>query len=520
MEKKIVYRSHSIRKMLITSVIIILLLIQIQTPSSISNLPSEETEFEYIYDQLDVNYTYNITEALSSIIFTAYNDSEIARGRSFGTKGEHKAAEILEKNMSDLDLWTWNETITNLPELQEVASATWINDYKIVVKNLTSGVNKTVDGFIFTPSKGPRGQPKKLDHVFNFTDLKIIKSPKNTNQSINNLKDMLNEDYVFIEQGNAFNPEVEHGLIGKILNKIFSPYSDFTLFYGGVKQNLVMNTWYYLYHNCQGLLSYDFNTDTYNMGNVHCSLPVISINGTIGKEILSDLDNHRIDFYLDQTYIEQVESYNVIGQLNGTCKDKIVIIDCLYDGWWCQATADSAIGMAMVLGIAKWFKDNNVTPKYTIRFIGFGGEEHGYRGAKHYQAVHKDENIIYVFDLNQLGFSQDYPELYLDFLGSNLRFLNELFEIAKIANYSDRTGYAGIRKYFMPRGAPSDDQPFARYQNNCKTICFLKGYYWVLHHRDGLNHNAGDVIDYFDRGDVKVTGEIIINIIRYFCTDW
>jgi hypothetical protein len=507
-------------KGLVTISIIILLSIQIQTPMSTSNLTSEETEFEYIYDQLDVNYTYNITEALSYIVFTEYNDSEIARGRSFGTKGEHKAAEILAENMSDLDLWTWNETITNLPELSEIASATWINDYKIVVKNLTSGINKTVDGFIFTPSKGPRGEREKLNHVFNFTDLKIIHKPKNTIQTFKVLKDMLNENYVFFEQGNAFNPEAEHDPIKKILNKIFCPYSDFTLFYGGAKLNLLMNIWYCLFQNCQGLVTYDFNNDTYNMGNNHFSLPVISINGTIGNEILSDINNHRIDFYLDQTSIEEVESYNVIGQLNGTCQDKIVIIDSLYDGWWCQATADSAIWMAMVLGIAKWFKDNNVTPKYTIRFIGFGGEEYGYRGAIQYQAAHKDENIIYVFDLNQLGFSQEEPELYLDFLGNNDTFLNELFEIAKNANYSNRTGYTGIRKFFMPRGAPSNDQPFARYQNNCKTICFLKGYYWILHHRDGLNHTVGDVIDYFDPDDVNVTGEIIINIIRYFCTDW
>jgi len=484
--------------------------------------PDEEKNYEYSYEQLDTDYIYNITKSLSDIVFTEYNESngEIARGRAFGTKGEHKAAEILSENMSKLGLWTWNETITNLPELPDVASAVWINEYKIVVKNLTSGVNKTVDGYIFPSSKGPRGKCKKLDHVFNFTDLKIISRPENTISSFKNLKDRLSGDYVFIGEVTSFNPDVEPYPIEKILQKIFGPYSDFTLFYKFVKKALDMDIWYYFYPRCRGLLAYDFSNDTYNMGNAHSSLPVISVNGTIGKEILSDIDNHRIDFYLDQTYKEEVESYNVIGQLNGTCKEKIVIIDCLYDGWWCQATADSAIGMAMTLGIAKWFKDNNVTPKYTIRFIGFGGEEHGYRGAKQYQAVHKDENIIYVFDLNQLGFSQEEPELYLEFLGNNVRFLNDIFEIAKNANYSKRTDYAGIRKFYMPRGAPSDDQPFARNQKNCKTVCFLKGYYWVLHHRDGLDHTVGDTMDYFDPEDVNVTGEIILNIVRYITTEW
>ena len=503
------------RKMLsIVVLLIILLSIIIYIPISKSSITVEKNEFEYLYNQFDVDYVFNITEALSNIVFTEYNDSEIARGRDFGTKGEHKAAEILSENMSKLGLWTWNESITNLPNLPDFASTVWTNEYKIVVKNITSGESKVVDGFIFPAYSGPRGQINKVGYIFNFTNLRII------NSSNNKIRQQLSENYVFFEEEDAFNPYLEEYPMEKILKKIFSPYSDFTLFYRSVKQILKIQKWYYLFPNCQGLLTYDFSKDTYNMGNGHYNLPVITINGTIGKEILSDIDNYRIDYYLDQRLIEQVESYNVIGQINGTYKDKIVIIDCLYDGWWCQATADSAIGMAMVLGIAKWFKDNNITPKYTTRFIGFGGEEHGYRGAKHYQAIHKDENIIYVFDLNQLGFSQDYPELYLDFLGSNVRFLNELFEIAKKANYSERTGYAGIRKYFMPRGAPSDDQPFARYQKNCKTVCFLKGYYWILHHRDGLNHTVGDTMDYFDPVDVNVTGEIILNIVRFFDTEW
>ncbi len=484
----------------------------------------EKKDYEYSYDKLDLQYVYNITENLSDIVFTEYNESngEIARGRAYGTKGEHKAAEILSENMSKLDLWTWNETITNLPSLPDVASAMWINEYKIVVKNLTSGVNKTIDGYIYPPTTGPRGQHNKLDHIYNFTNLKIIPTPKNTISTLKNLKEVSNEKYVFFEEGSAFKPDKEPYPIQSILQKIIGPYSDFTIFYGSVMQMLEMKKWYYLYPRCQGLLTYDFTNDTYNMGNARFTLPVISINGTIGKEIKSDIENYRLDFYLNQSYIKQVESYNVIGQLNGTGpdKDKIVIIDCLYDGWWCQATADSAIGMAMVLGIAKWFKDNNETPKYTIRFIGFAGEEHGYRGAQYYQAIHQDEDIIYVFDLNQLGFSQEEPELYLDFLGSNLGFLNDIFEIAKKGDYSERTGYAGIRKFFMPRGAPSDDQPFARYQKNCKTVCFLKGYYWILHHRDGLNHTVGDTMDYFDPEDVNVTGEIILNIVRYITTNW
>ena len=38
-------------------------------------------------------------------------------------------------------------------------------------------------------------------------------------------------------------------------------------------------------------------------------------------------------------------------------------------------------------------------------------------------------------------------------------------------------------------GIISDDRPFAMGRPfNCKTVCFIKGSKWLLHHRDGLNH--------------------------------
>lgn len=510
------------RKIIIITALVIILSNIAPNTFSVSVKLNEEKNYEYSHEQLDTDYIYNITKSLSDIVFTEYSENEIARGRSFGTKGEHKASEILKENMTKLGLWTWKEQITNLPELLDVTSALWVNDYKIVIKNITSGTNKTVEGYIFPTSNGPRGAFNNKNHNYSFKNLKIKLKPKYPIPIGKNIRDIINKNnYVFITEEYSYNPDAEDYSIEKILKSLFSPYSDYTIFYKNVRQQIELFTWYYYYPKCQGLLKYDCTNDTYNMGgSVNNYLPIISINGTTGKEILADIENHRIDFYLNQTFNESVTSFNVIGQINGTEQDKIVIIDCLYDGWWCQATADSAIGMAMTLGVAKWFKDNNITPKYTLRFIGFGGEEHGLRGAKHYQAVHKNENIIYVFDLNQLGFSQDDPKLYLEFLGSNEEFLNNIFKIAQQANYTNRTGSAGIRKFYMPRGAPSDNQPFARKQKNCKTICFLKGYNWFLHHRDGSNHTEGDVLKYFDPVDVNVTGEIILNTIKYYTTDW
>lgn len=533
-----------IKKKILTSklfvIIVALLLISIHFISNTFadyNAICEEVDYEYPYEKLDYHYIYNITENLSNIIFMQYaeDQGEIARGRAFGTKGEHNASEILEKEMENLGLWTWRENISNIPEnpeLADIASAFWINDYKIIIENVSSGINKTVDGYISPTWKGPRNCSYQLNHNFSFKNLKFKIKPKSYFEFWKFLKDEFDgEDYVFIIEDFSYNPNFESYPLEKIFEENLSPYNDYVLFYKTWKQLLEMSIWYNFYSHCKGLVRYDFNNNTFNMVNsinwrynnlnlATWSLPTIFINGTIGKDIINDPKNHTIDFYLNQTYNESIISYNVIGQLNGTDENKIVIIDCLYDSWWCQGTGDSAIGMAMVLGIAKYFKDNNISPKYTIRFIGFGGEEQGAKGAKHYQAVHKNEEIIFVFDLNQLGFSQDYPELHLDLISNDIGFLNDIFELAKRSDYSNRTGNAGIRKFCSSYGAPSDDRPFAQNQPDCKTICFLKGVDWILHHRDGLNHTEGDVMKYLDPNDVNVTGEVILNVVKYFTTEW
>ena len=127
-----------------------------------------------------------------------------------------------------------------------------------------------------------------------------------------------------------------------------------------------------------------------------------------------------IDFYVNQQYNSSVESYNVIGTIPGQDPSKTIILSSLMDSWWNQGVADSAIGMGMMLSIAKYFKDNDITPKYNLKFIAFGGEEYGYLGAGSYQSRHESENIVGVIDLNQLGFTQSDPPLTMDLCTNKL----------------------------------------------------------------------------------------------------
>lgn len=498
-------------KKILTFTIVVLLFGTVIIPSMSADIEKIVNNSISDEDLLDAQYIYNITKALSDIIFTEYNESagELAKGRFFGSKGEHKAAEIIKENMTKLGLKVTMERIENTPKCPDLTHMIDVLDYGLKINNKTIEPHE----FHIVPSdKGPRDNPKLLDYNFSYKGLKVKLLPKLVRPWALKYKfSKEKEDFVFITIDAAFNPEAKP-LRKRLLNLFINP-----LRFCGV-ENIKRNFQHsYLYENVpqwKGVIGYDLVDDSYNMGANKRTFPYIYINKTLGMEILKDLDGATIDFYINQSFNDSVISYNVIGQLNGTDPSKTVIVDCLYDSWWCQGTADSAIGMAMALGVAKYFKDHNITPKYNMKFIAFGGEEVGIRGARYYSDTHADEDIPYVIDLNQICFWQEGPKLTLYTICNKLSFLNEIWKIAKKTDYKGITKDDDIKPLWMLSGGPSDSSPFAK-RPGCKTVCFLKGVYWILHHRDGQKHQEGDVLKYFDWDDVNATGKIVLDVTKH-----
>ncbi|MCK4364448.1 MAG: M28 family peptidase, partial [Thermoplasmatales archaeon] len=444
---------------------------------------------------------------------------ELAKGRAFGTKGEHKAADILLENMTKLGLYAWKEQIQNIPnkpDYSELTHGYQVSDYKLKITNTTSGHVESVDCQI-TLVKLESPQHGQVNY-FNFSGLKIKKRPTKPLQRINAfIEDKKGEDYVLIKEhgylGFSRNPNATFPIGVKILHRFFYPIKQIMVGRFGALRRLEKAILKKFFPNCKGLIIYDFTDDTRDISVKGQAVPNILINGTIGRKIVQDTENYTVDFYLKQRYNESIISYNVIGQLNGTNPNKTIIVDCLYDSVWCQGTGDSAIGMGIVMGIAKYFTDHNITPKYNIKFIGFGGEETGCRGARYYEAAHKDENITHVIDMNQVGFDQKDPRLTLNLICNKYSFMNEVWKVAERTDYVERTGNTrDIAKRWWPEGAPSDDATFGQNRPNCKTVCFLTDFPWIWHHRDGLNHTEGDVFKYFDRIYTSATGEIALNV--------
>ncbi|MBP1662167.1 MAG: putative aminopeptidase [Thermoplasmatales archaeon] len=472
----------------------------------------------YSFDQLDLSYVYNITERLSTIIFTEYNESngEIAKGRAFGTKGEQKAGEIIYENLTTLGLYTYMEKITATTGYPRLTHEMEVTEVSVKING------KKADAYITPIWVKTKENNYEVNHTYSYENLRVIRPP--LIPAVYMLKQKLSgklEPFVVILQDRAFYPKHPFSSFPRLDNFYFNYYVVRQM--QGATPLLYSYLWNPFLTYCKGIILYDFNKDVHDMNLLkHLNhIPFIYINNTDGHTILEDLTSTRVDFTLGQRYNTTVDSWNVIGQINGTDPSKTVIVCSMLDSWWCQGTADSAISMAMVLGVAKYFKEQQITPKYTLKFIGFCGEEHGsYMGARYYSSTHEDEDIVAMVDLNQIGYKQETSPLTLNVIGNNLGLLDETSQLLQNANYTDRVNSSKDLQYvWMKQGIVSNPSPFQLSHPKCEILCFLKDGGWVLHHRDGLNHTEGDVLKYFDPQDVNVTGEMVLNVIKYLAND-
>jgi len=496
-------------------VVSILLLCTSMTATGQSPDESNEQQGTIISSSaLDIAYIYNLTATLSNIVFTCYNESagEIAKGRAFGTKGEHAAADILFDNMSLLGLHPVRERLEQRPGIPDDDLLT-----QLEVVNYSVTLNgRALDCFMAPSWKGPRGDEEQLNCSFSYQGLKVKILPSFPclyHPSIAKETD----DFVFLGIDQWNDPDgVMPGL--DLLKPFLDPLKFYMLFHISSLIQIQRQTaaWYRMYPHCKGLLLSDFNAECHDMIYFlkdGTSLPVVFITGNDGAWIREHQEESRIDFSLTQQLNTSVESYNVIGEIKGSEPEKTVILSCLYDGWWSQSTADSAIGMAMVLGVAKYFVENHIQPKYTLKFVGFSGEEYDMRGAKYYEAAHP-ESIVAIIDLNQLGFTQETPRLTLDLVANHYRFLQQVWNVVEPMDYVERTGnVTDIKPIWWASGTiPGNALAFAEARPRCNAMSIFKDGGWVLHHRDGKNHTEGDVLSYFNWTDVEVTTELVTNL--------
>jgi len=594
----------------------------------------------------DYQLIYNVTKFLSWRINESYNieNGELAKGRDYGSTGEHDSAYYIERIMKNLSLYAPNlDNNTYHPYLQQIIDGQEYfpifnytypvtNDYleilykKFTLHNLSA--NGTANEFIGIPECHitaeignatfpglyPNFDYDNLTKNFTYTDLsirpfsiiswsflddffndtftqdffynlsnnhtlfeedafdeyiislfeqyydftfeEIFENPENAsdlpwyNETLFNS----NFSYVFLDEYANFNPNLSSmPLFDFFKNSINFIYNVFlnssfgidfevnglqpwiTGFIIPVRQKFITWCCYATYWQplsilkpCKGIILYDYNNDSYNIPNSNFAVPIIYINRTLGKQLEENSNDYRINITLNQSWNENMESYNVIGQINGSDPDpnKTILIECLYDSVWCQGTGDSAIGVGMVLALAKNMKqleNLSIKPKYNVRFVLFGGEERGARGAFYYEiTLPENHTVKTVIDLNQLGFEQRDPPVPLIMnVATNKILLKPILEhITNITSYKERKNDGTEFKLtWTPIGSVSDEIAFANpFTGRLKTqtVMFLKDFNWTRHHRDGENHSKGDTMDYYDQDDIELTLEMIWNATRFF----
>ncbi len=97
-------------------------------------------------------------------------------------------------------------------------------------------------------------------------------------------------------------------------------------------------------------------------------------------------DGAKITIELQNKFISDYQTQNVIGKIDGMKEDSTIVIMAHYDHFGMMGQAlfpganDNASGVAMLLSLAKYYSE--VKPAYTLIFAAFGAEELGLIGSK------------------------------------------------------------------------------------------------------------------------------------------
>lgn len=139
---------------------------------------------------------------------------------------------------------------------------------------------------------------------------------------------------------------------------------------------------------------------TWSVATEISPFPIIEIvRGNITQQ------SKQIRLLVDSKFIDDYPCRNVIGYVEGSEKpDSFIVISAHYDHLgkigrtvYFPGANDNASGIAMMLGLAKWYSMPANKPKCSIAFIGFGAEEAGLIGSTRY-------TMYPVFPLSQIKF--------------------------------------------------------------------------------------------------------------------
>lgn len=141
-------------------------------------------------------------------------------------------------------------------------------------------------------------------------------------------------------------------------------------------------------------------------------IPAAAIS-TNGAELLSTTLklNPDIKFYFRQNckQLEDVQSYNVIGEITGsTYPNEVMVVGGHLDSWDLgDGSHDDGAGCVQSMDVLRLLKKTGYKPKRTLRVVLFMNEENGLRGGNKYAEVaqSKGENHVFALESDSGGFT-------------------------------------------------------------------------------------------------------------------
>lgn len=141
-------------------------------------------------------------------------------------------------------------------------------------------------------------------------------------------------------------------------------------------------------------------------------IPAAAIS-TNAAELLSTTlklnPNTKFYFKLNCRMFEDVESYNVIGEIRGnTYPEEIMVVGGHLDSWDLgDGSHDDGAGCVQSMDVLRLLKISGYKPQRTIRVVLFMNEENGLRGGNKYaeEAKRKNENHVFALESDAGGFT-------------------------------------------------------------------------------------------------------------------
>jgi hypothetical protein len=142
----------------------------------------------------------------------------------------------------------------------------------------------------------------------------------------------------------------------------------------------------------------------YGNQSINERIPAAAISTNAADLLSTSLRlNPEINFYFKQNckQFQDVESYNVIGEIKGSSKpEEIIVVGGHLDSWDLgDGSHDDGAGCVQSMEVLNLFKKTGYTPKRTIRVVLFMNEENGLRGGTKYAEVAETRKEKHIFAL-------------------------------------------------------------------------------------------------------------------------